>query len=251
MRAHEIMSRNVITIGADAPVIDAIEAMLSHHISGLPVVDAAGRLVGMVSQGDFLRRMELGTEKRPSRWLAVLANTERAAVDFARQHGRKVSQIMSPHPITIGEDTPLEQIVRVTESRNIKRFPVMRGEDIVGIVTPSDFMTALATLSRDAVGYSNSDDQIRKSVLAAISHAAWRPTGLNVSVHDGVVKLRGTVRTDNARKAVLVAAENIAGVRKIEDELCKVTHPAPEEDYGGGDIVSLQEEPSTTDDEPL
>ncbi len=251
MRAQEIMSRNVITIGAEASVIDAVKTMLSHHISGLPVLDAAGRLVGMLSESDFVRRVELGTEQTQRRWLAMLTNVERAATDFARQRGRKVSQIMSPRPITIGEDTPLEQIVRLMESHNIKRFPVLRGQEIVGMVTRSDFMNALATLSRGQVGYSDSDDHIRKSVLAAVSHAPWRPCGLNVNVHDGTVTLRGSIRSDEARKAVLVAAENVAGVKAVEDELYKITYPPPEDEYGGGDIVSLQEEPSTADDQPL
>src|SRR5579859_7249118 len=147
MRAHEIMSRHVITISPDAPVTDAIKAMLSHHISGLPVVDSGGKLIGILSEGDFIRRVEVGTEKRRGRWLGLLAGTEQVALDFARQHGRKVGQIMSPNPITIGEDTPLEQIVRLMEARNLKRFPVMRGEELIGMVTRADFLTAIANLS--------------------------------------------------------------------------------------------------------
>ncbi len=251
MRAHEIMSRHVVTIGADAPVIDAIKTMLAHRISGLPVVDSGGKLVGILSEGDFVRRVEVGTEKKRGRWLSLLAGANRAALDFARQHGRKVSEIMSPNPITIDENTPLEQIARLMESRNIMRFPVMRGDEIIGMVTRRDFLTAIADLSLDAVGYSDTDDQIRKSVIAVMSRASWRPCGLNVSVHDGTVTLQGTIKSDNARKAAIIAAENIAGVKRIEDQLSKVTHPPPEEDYGGGDIVSLQEEPSTADDEPL
>lgn len=251
MRVHEIMSRHVVTIGADASVSDAIKTMLSHHISGLPVVDSGGKLVGILSEGDFIRRVEVGTEKRRDRWLGLLTGAEQVALDFARQHGRKVSQIMSPNPITIGEDTLLEQVVRLMEARNVKRFPVMRGEKIVGMVTRADFLAAIANLSLDAGGYSDSDNQIRGAVVAALSHASWRPCALNVSVHEGVVVLRGTVKSDNARKAALVAAENVRGVNRVEDQLSKAAHPPPEEDYGGGDFVSLQEEPSTADDEPL
>ena len=251
MRAHEIMSRHVITIGSDALVHDAIKTMLSHHVKGLPVLDAAGKLVGIISEGDFVRRAELGTEKRRSRWLSLLAGSEQIAIDFTHQHGRKVSQIMSTSPITIGEDTPLEQIVRLMESRNVHRFPVMRGDEIVGMVTRSDFLTAIANLSLDAVGYSDSDDLIRRSAVAALSNASWRPCGLNVIVHDGVVTVRGMIKSDNARKAALVAVENIRGVKRVEDQLSSITYPPPEEDYGGGDFVSLQSEPSTADDEPL
>jgi CBS domain-containing protein len=162
-----------------------------------------------------------------------------------------VSEIMTANPITIGEDTTLEQIVRLMEARNVKRFPVMRGDQIVGMVTRADFLRAIADISLDKYGSSSSDDDIRTSVVAALSQASWRPCGLNVSVHDGVVTLRGVVRNDNARKAAIIASENVRGVKRVDDQLSKITYPAPEEDYGGGDIVSLQEEPSTTDDEPL
>jgi len=250
MRAHQIMSRHVITIGPDAPVISAIKTMLSHHISALPVVDAAGRLVGIVSEGDFLRRNELGTEKKRGRWLGLLVGADRAAFDFARQNGRKVSQVMSTAPITIDEDTSLEQIVRLMEARGIKRLPVMRQEQIVGMVTRTDFLSAIANLSLGA-GSSDADDQIRRAVIAALSQACWRPCALNVSVHEGVVVLRGTIASDNARKAAVVAAENVRGVKQVDDRLSQVGYPPSEQDYGGGDFVSLQTEPSTDDDQPL
>jgi len=251
LHAHEIMSLHVITIAADAPVSEAIDTMLYHRIGGLPVVDPAGKLVGIVSEGDFIRRVELGTEKRRNRWLSTLAGSEQIAIDFARQHGRKVSEIMSPGPITIGEDTSLEQIVRLMEARNIKRFPVMRGDEIVGMVTRSDFLAALANLPLDAIRYPDDDNHIRKSAIAALSNASWRPCGLNVTVRDGVVTLRGTVRSDNAHKAAIVAVENIRGVKRVEDQLSKPAYSEPDEDYDGGDFVSPQSEPSTADDEPL
>ncbi len=250
MHVREIMSRNVITIDADASVIDAIKTMLSHHISGLPVVDRDGALIGMLSDGDFVRRVEVGTEKRRGRWLAMLAGTSQVALDFARQHGRKVSQIMSPNPITIEEDTPLEQVVQLMESHGVTRFPVMRDKKLVGMVTRTDFMTAIASLRLDLSSSSN-DDQIGASVIAALAHAPWRPAALNVSVRDGVVSLRGNIRSDNARKAATVAVENVAGVKRVDDQLVKIIYPPPENDYGGGDFVSLEEEPSTEDDQPL
>lgn len=251
MRAHEIMSRHVVTIGVDAAAGDAIKTMLSHHIGGLPVVDLKGKLVGILSDGDFVRRVEIGTEKRRGRWLALLTGTDQLALDFTRQHGRKVSQIMSPNPIAIAEDTELEQIVRLMESRNLKRFPVLRGDEIVGMVTRTDFLSAIARLSSNVSSSSESDDQIRKSILAALSRVPWRPCGLNVIVHNGVVSLKGSVSSDNARTAVRVVAENVPGVKRVEDQLTKILYPPPEEDYGGGDFVSLQAEPATADDEPL
>ncbi len=251
MHAHEIMSRHVITINADALVTTAIRLMMSHRIGGLPVIDAEGKLIGILSESDFLRRVEIGTEKRRGRWLALLAGADQVALDFARQHGRKVGEIMSPNPITIGEDTPLEQIVRLMESHNVRRFPVIRREEVVGMVTRADFLAAIANRSLEPGSYSDDDNAVRGAVLAALSQASWRPCALNVSVHEGVVVLRGTVKSDDDQKAVVVAAENVPGVKRVEDQLSRVTYPPPEEDYGGGDFVSLQEELSTADDEPL
>ncbi|MHC2248513.1 CBS domain-containing protein [Bradyrhizobium elkanii] len=247
MRVREIMSRNVITIDGDASVIDAIKTMLSHHISGLPVIDQDGALIGILSDGDFIRRVEVGTEKRRGRWLAMLAGTNQVALDFARQHGRKVSQIMSPDPITVEEDTSLEQVVQLMESHGVTRFPVMRDR----MVTRTDFMTAIARLRLEWSSISGNDDQIRASVIAAFAHAPWRPAALDVSVNDGIVSLRGSIRSDNAHKAAIVAAENVSGVKRVEDQLVKMAYPPAEEDYGGGDFVSLEQEPSTEDDQPL
>ncbi len=251
MLARQIMSHQVITVGVDVPVADAIRMMLAHHVSGLPVVDAAGKLVGIVSEGDFIRRAEIGTERKRGRWLTFLAGTDRVAVDFARAHGHKVSQIMTADPVTIGEDTPLQRIVEIMEAHNVKRLPVMRGDEIVGMVTRSDFLPAVANLARRVQDASADDDQIRSAVIAAMTHEPWRPCALNVTVHDGVVSLRGVVKSDKAREAALVAAEDVPGVKQVEDHLYKVASPPPEEDYGGGDFVSLQEEPSTADDQPL
>ena len=249
MRAQEIMSRHIVTIRADAEVTEAIKTMLIHRVSGLPVVDASNKLVGILSEGDFVRRAEIGTEKKRGRWLALLAGADQVAVDFVRQNGRKVSQIMTADPITIVEDTPLEQIVRLMESRNVKRFPVMRADEIVGMVTRADFLRAIA--SQGILRSSDADTKIQSSVTTALSQANWRPCALNVSVRDGVVTLRGSVKSDNAHRAAIVSAENVPGVRKIDDQLVKIAYPPPEDEYGGGDFVSLQEEAPTADDETL
>lgn len=135
MRANQMMSRHVITIGVDAPLVDAINTMLKHGVSGLPVVDEAGKLVGILSKSDFLRRAEIGTERRRGRLLTFLAGPDRVAFDFKREHGRKVGEIMTPEPATITEDTPVEVIARIMESRRVRRLPVLNGDKIVGIVT--------------------------------------------------------------------------------------------------------------------
>jgi CBS domain-containing protein len=252
MRARQIMTRQVVTVGADTSIVDAADTMLRHHISSLPVVDAAGELVGIISEGDFIRRAETGTQRERSRWLTFLIGTGQVAADFVHAHGRTVGEIMTPDPLTVTEDTPLDQIVQIMEAKNVKRLPVMRGNRLVGIVTRSDFLAAVADLARDAPGPSADDETIREGVAAAIEQAAWRPCKLKVTAREGIVSLSGVVKNRNARQAAIVAAENIAGVRKVIDNLCDApAYPPPEEDLGGGDFVSLQEQPSTTDDEPL
>jgi CBS domain-containing protein len=156
---------------------------------------------------------------------------------------------MTPDPVTVTEDTPLAQIVRIMESYNVKRLPVVRGDRLVGIVTRADFLPALAELARQVAAPSADDDHIRSRVIATIEQAVWRPRRLNVMVRDGIVSLGGVVKSEKARQAAIVAAENVAGVKKVQDHL--YTYPPPEEDLGGGDFVSLQEQPSTQDDEPL
>ena len=251
MLAHQIMSRHAVTVGVDASVADAIAIMLGHHVSGLPVVDATGRLVGIVSESDFIRRAEIDTERKRGRWLSFLAGADRVALDFARSHGRKVGEIMTRDPVTISQDTPLSTIVNIMEAHNVKRLPVMCGDELVGMVTRTDFMPAVARLARSAGADSIApdDDRIRELVIAAMAEAPWRPCAMNVAVQDGLVSLRGSVRSEKARQAAIIAAENVPGVRKVEDDL--TIYPPPEDEYGGGDFASLPEETSTVDDQPL
>jgi CBS domain-containing protein len=249
MLAHQIMTRNVITVTPDMPVIEAAKAMLRHHVAGLPVVDANGKLVGMVSDGDFIRRAEIGTERRRGRWLSGLVGRSQITSDFVRAHGRKVGDIMTPNPATVAEDTPLEQVVEVMEANNVKRIPVVNGDRLVGIISYTDFVQALASLAHDITKPTVDDDGIRAQVIAAIDKAALHPCRFTVTVRSGVVHLNGVVKDDKMRQAARVAAECVPGVKDVHDHLW--IHPPPEEDLGGGDFVSLQEETSTEDDQPL
>jgi CBS domain-containing protein len=108
MRAHQIMTRSVITIAPDSTILEAANTMLQHHVSGLPVVDAAGKLVGVVSEGDFIRRSEIGTQRKRGRWLKFLLGAVATASDYVHEHGRKVSEVMTIDPVTVAEDATLE-----------------------------------------------------------------------------------------------------------------------------------------------
>jgi CBS domain-containing protein len=135
MRAHQIMTKPVFTVLPDATILEAANLMLRRHISGLPVVDTAGRLVGIVSEGDFIRRSEIGTQRKRSRLLKLILGPGQAAADFVHERGCKVAEIMTHDPVTISEDTSLEAIVALMEKNKLKRLPVMRGEKLVGIVS--------------------------------------------------------------------------------------------------------------------
>lgn len=222
MRAHQIMTRDVITVGPEASIVDAANLMLAKHVSGLPVVDTDGELIGVISEGDFIRRAELGTERKRGRWLRILLGPGQSASDFVHEHGRKVGEIMTQHPHTVKADATVGEIVKTMEKYHVKRLPVMQDGRMVGIVTRKNLLQAVANLARDVPGPSAADDKIRAQVVAAIERNDWRPFGLSVLVREGVVHLSGVITEERSRKAAIVAAENTCGVKEVHDHLCWV-----------------------------
>mgnify|MGYP001458555490 CR=1 FL=1 len=222
MRAHQIMTRPVVTISPDASILDAANLMLHRHVSGLPVVDAAGKLVGVVSEGDFIRRSEIGTQRRRSRFLKLILGPGRAASDFVQEHGCKVSEIMTAEPVTVTEDTPLPTIVALMEKNKLKRLPVMRDGRVVGIVSRANLLQAVASLARQVPDPTADDDHIRERIIDALGKNDWCPQGLKIVVRDGVVDLGGIIIDERARQAAIVCAENVSGVKKVHDHLCWV-----------------------------
>ncbi|MFB9261587.1 CBS domain-containing protein [Bradyrhizobium erythrophlei] len=219
MRAHQIMTRHVIAVETDTSILEAARLMMDHHISGLPVVDARGRLVGIISESDFLRRSEIGTQRRRARWLQFFVGSGRAAVDFVHERGRKVGEIMSDDPVTVTEETTLQDLVMLMEKKGIKRLPVTRNGQLVGIVTRADLLRTVASLAREIPDPTADDEHIRDRVMRALDAADWRPLGLQVAARNGVVHLHGVITDDRARQASIVAAENVAGVKEVHDHL--------------------------------
>jgi CBS domain-containing protein len=223
MRAHQIMTRPVITVTPDTTMVEAANLMLQKHVSGLPVVDATGKLVGMISEGDFVRRSEIGTQRKRGRFLKFILGPGKAASDFVQEHGRRVSEIMTREPlVTVSEETPLDRIVEVMERNSIKRAPVIRDGKVVGIVSRSNLLQAVASLARDVPDPTADDDHIRNRVIDALTKQDWCPFGLSVVVRDGIVHLSGVITEERARQAAVVAAENVTGVKKVHDHLCWV-----------------------------
>ena len=222
MRAHQIMARSVVTVTPESSILDAANLMLQRYVSGLPVVDAAGKLVGIVSEGDFIRRSEIGTQRKRGRWLRFILGAGKAATDFVREHGRKVSEVMTRDPLTVTEDTVLEEIVSTMETNGVKRLPVMRGDKLVGIVLRANLLQAVASLARNVPDPTADDDHIRSRIIDALEKNDGCPFGVNVVVRDGIVHLTGVITEERSRQAAIVCAENVEGVNKVHDHLCWV-----------------------------
>jgi CBS domain-containing protein len=223
MKVRDVMTSPVLSVEPDTTILQAVRIMLQRRISGLPVVDKDGRLAGIVTEGDFLRRAETGTQRRRARWLEYLVGPGRLADEYTRSHGRKVSEIMTADPATVTEETPLDVVVRVMEKRQIKRLPVVRGQELVGIVSRANLMHALAGVARETKPVAADDRAIRDRLLAELAKQPWAPVALiEVIVMDGVVDLWGTITDERERRAIIVAAENVPGVKHVNDNLAWV-----------------------------
>jgi CBS domain-containing protein len=223
MNAEQVMTRHVVSIAPEASIWEAACLMLEKQISGLPVIDGEGNLVGILTEGDCLRRTETGTERTRPRWLELLTAPGQLADEYIHSHGRKVAEVMTRDIATVTEDTSLEQIVHLMETRRIKRVPVLRGREVVGIVSRANVLHALASLAPAQPAVSQDDAIIRDKVLAELEAQAWAPRHfIDVTARDGVVDLWGVVLAAKQREAAVVAAENVPGVRAVRSHLAWV-----------------------------
>src|SRR5262249_20344432 len=200
MIVKEVMTSPVISVPSDSSITQAIQIMLQRRISGLPVIDKDGHLVGVVTEGDFLRRAENGTKRRRTPWMEFLIGPGRLADEYTRTHGRKVRDVMTADPVTVSEQTPLEEVVQMMEKHRIKRLPVVRGDNLVGIVSRANLLHVLAAVASDIKPATNSDQNIREALLAELARQTWAPAALiNVLVKDGIVELWGTITDERER----------------------------------------------------
>lgn len=218
MKAQDVMSREVVTVTPDDTVVQAARLMLQRKFSGLPVVDADGSLVGMVTEGDLLRRTETGTVRQRPRWLELIAGPGRLAAEYTRSAGKFVKEVMTHEVVAVNEQTELADIVDLMERSHIKRVPVTKGDRLVGIITRQNLVRALVRTNR-AKGQVTDDDTIRDRVVAALKEQPWAPLMFNVIVTNGNVKLLGTILDGRQRGALRALVENVPGVKHIEDEL--------------------------------
>jgi CBS domain-containing protein len=221
MQVGDIMTQPAITVQPETTIAEAARLMLQRHISGLPVVDAAGQVIGVVTEGDLLRRAETGTEKRHRRWLEFMISPGRLAGEYAGAHARKVGDIMTDEVIFVSPDDPLDAAVRLMEQRRVKRLPVIAGGRLVGIISRANLVRALLeNLTRPAATGAVDDAAIRQQILAEIARQPWGPrASVDIRVIDGVVEVYGTITDERERTALKVLAENTAGVKRVEDNL--------------------------------
>ena len=220
MKASEAMTRGVISIAPESLMTKAAHMMLQYDVSGLPVINAKGELVGIITEGDFLRRAEFYTEHNRGRRIKYVTDIGPLAAEYARSHGRKVSQVMTKHVVTVAEDTSLEEVVRLMEDHRIKRVPVLRGEKLVGIVSRSNLLHAFIVLSPKTSSVPVSDATIKTQIETELQEEGWTArANVEVLVTEGAVELRGLIFDERQRMALSIAVENVPGVTRVDDHL--------------------------------
>jgi CBS-domain-containing membrane protein len=221
MRVGDIMSQEVISVKSNTTVKDAAQIMLNLQISGLPVLDDKGALIGIVTEGDLLRRVEAGTERRRSHWLECLVTPGTLAREYVQAHGRKLCEVMTKDVVTVTEDHELSEAVDLMEQRHVKRLPVVRDGKVVGMLSRANLLHALVA-THQTNEMKAEDKAIRDQIWVELNRHRWNARGGNIIVKDGVVDLWGSIADDSHRDAIIVAAENVPGVKEVRDHLLLV-----------------------------
>lgn len=225
MKAKHVMVSPVKTGHVDMTVREVAQLLTENRISALPIVDGAGKLIGIVSEGDLIYRAEIGTQRHRSWWLSLFTSNTQLAEEYSRAHTKSVRDLMTHDVITVDPETPLSDIARMFERRRIKRVPVLQDGNLVGIVTRANLVQAIASAPQK-VHRPLSDEQIREKVQKRLEAEAWtNPIMVNVTVNEGIVNTFGAVRSEAERNAIRVVIEDIAGVKSINDNI--VLEPLP------------------------
>ena len=230
MQVSDIMTRELVSVAPDASIDAAIDLMLDHHISGLPVIDKAGRLVGILTEGDLLWRPEIGTQRERSNWRDAFVGTRGAARKYVHSHGVRVKDVMTADPVVVAEDASLDDVVRLMEARGVKRLPVTRQGAVIGIVSRANLIRALVAHHRQATRTATDEKLLREQILEEIEAQDWA-TGVvvDVSIRNGTADLWGTVLEVEQAEALRALVESTPGVQRVDAYLtCN------------GEVVSLQ-----------
>jgi CBS domain-containing protein len=221
MKAQDVMTSPPITVTPDTLVVDIAAVLVERRISAVPVVDASGRLVGIVSEGDLLRRSEIGTDRQRSQWLELLVERSGQAADFAKAHGLFARDVMTRDVVSVPPDAELSEIAALLERHRIKRVPVVRDGVPVGIVSRANLLRGLVASGRTRQATREADDlAIRNRIEQRLRQEPWADLSrLNIVVSEGVVHLWGVLGSDEQRRALKIAAESVPGVKGVVDHL--------------------------------
>jgi CBS domain-containing protein len=220
MIASDVMVHDVVTIGPEEDVSKAVKLLVDHDISALPVVDDERRVIGILSEADLLHRDKIGTQQHRAWWLEAVTPASVLALDYAKSHGRKVAEVMSEDIISADENTPLSDLANILEKNRIKRVPILKDGKLVGIVSRSNLIQALASAPSQPENDQLADRGIRSAILARLAEQSWTDFGeRNIVVTNGVVNLWGLVGSPEEHKALLALAESVPGVREVSDEM--------------------------------
>jgi CBS domain-containing protein len=218
LKAADIMTSKVVSVRPEASLEEAVQSMIQNRVSGLPVVDQEALVVGIVTEGDLLRRAETSTERQRSRWLRLLISSGRLAQDYVRENARKISELMTTNVISVDQEAPLSEVVALMESRRIKRLLVLAQGRLVGIISRADVLRALAKSLPGNQSVAVSDAELRTRVLDEIDKQPWAPH-VDAKVENGNVELRGVIHDLRERQALSVLVENMPGVKGVQDYL--------------------------------
>jgi CBS-domain-containing membrane protein len=220
MNASDVMVRDVVTVGPDEDVSKAVKLLVDHDISALPVIDSERRVIGVLSEADLIHRENIGTAKQRTWWLEAVTPASMLALDYAKSHGRKVSELMSEHVISADENTSLTDLANILEKHRIKRVPILKHGKLIGIVSRANLIQALASAPPKDESNQLADRGIREAILQRLAEQSWTDFGeRNVVVTNGVVHLWGLVSSPEEHKALLALAESVTGVREVSDEM--------------------------------
>jgi CBS domain-containing protein len=217
MQARDVMVCGVISVGPDIPVQVAANAMVSNCVSALPVIDIYAKLVGIISEGDLIRRVEIGTERHPSGAGETPMPSDSLAKEFVRSRAKRVSDVMTREVITAQPETSLREIANMMERHSIKRVPIVENERVVGIVSRANLLQVLARVND--TDWVESDRVLHQRFADSIKDQPWAGRPFNIIVNDRCADLWGFVYSADEKTAVRVAAEATPGIESVADHL--------------------------------
>ncbi|MBV8041534.1 CBS domain-containing protein [Pluralibacter sp.] len=226
MIAADVMTTAPVTVNEDTPILEVVSLLLNLQISGLPVLDGNGKMTGIVTEGDLLRRSELGTEIKRPHWKELFLSPGKLARDYVQSHARYAGEVMTPSPLTVGPEMPLDEVISLMETYGIKRMPVVDDAQLVGIITRVDILKALRTLlihnrsPGNAVANKINDETMKQKIIDAMERESWAPkNNLRITVTHGVVDIYGTILDEDLRAAIITLVEEVTETRDIRDHL--------------------------------